>query len=303
MTARKPDRRDTAFTLIEVLVVIGIIALLIAILVPSLIKARLMAQQAACLCNLKQIGLGMVSYAQSNQGSMPAGPAEAMYWMNTKTPNNPQFSSTPKTESDWRAFMYEPWQWGGHRGLYEWLPDETWTKTIPETKVRPLTPYIYRSARLDSKTPVFECPADKGLDYWQKVDRYQDSNGQWTGWATLPYGRRPVHEMVGNSYVVYNWDDKAHTVEQAIGIRRDAGKIALVMEGVLYYDQRYFTYEATNPDDTVRQAGWHGFDRMYNILLLDLHGEFKFINKLAGGTNRAPGLRFLEYGFLMDYYR
>lgn len=65
---RKATQRQTAFTLVELLVVIGIIALLVAILLPALNKARQYAQSAACLSNLRQIGMGMLMYAQENRG-------------------------------------------------------------------------------------------------------------------------------------------------------------------------------------------------------------------------------------------
>jgi prepilin-type N-terminal cleavage/methylation domain-containing protein/prepilin-type processing-associated H-X9-DG protein len=57
-------RRNNGFTLIELLVVIAIIAILAAILFPVFAQAREKARQAACMSNLKQIGLGMMQYAQ-----------------------------------------------------------------------------------------------------------------------------------------------------------------------------------------------------------------------------------------------
>ena len=59
-------KKKKAFTLIELLVVIAIIALLLSIIVPSLGKAKDYAKRTLCMSNVRQIGLGLKIYAQSN---------------------------------------------------------------------------------------------------------------------------------------------------------------------------------------------------------------------------------------------
>ena len=76
------QRRYRAFTLVELLVVIGIIALLIGILIPVLGKARDSANKTACLANLKTIGQAMFLYANDFRDRLPNS-SEAETWNKT----------------------------------------------------------------------------------------------------------------------------------------------------------------------------------------------------------------------------
>lgn len=66
--ARQRTQKHQGFTLVELLVVIGIIAVIAAILFPVFARARARAYQTNCASNLKQIGLAMQLYTQDNDG-------------------------------------------------------------------------------------------------------------------------------------------------------------------------------------------------------------------------------------------
>ena len=59
------------FTLIELLMVIALIGLLASLLLPALARARSRAHQAACLSNLRQIGIAFLLYTDEHEGRFP----------------------------------------------------------------------------------------------------------------------------------------------------------------------------------------------------------------------------------------
>jgi len=127
------------FTLVELLVVIGIIAVLIGVLLPALNKARRQSKAAVCSNNMRQIAIAIINYANDNKGKLIIGEIDA-------DPSNDCYR--------------DGWGWAAELMHLKYLAAPNFFKNPAGTSASAAGEYI-------AGTSVFRCP--EGQDYEVKL--------------------------------------------------------------------------------------------------------------------------------------
>ncbi len=179
-------RRPRAFTLVELLVVIGIIAVLIGVLLPVLGRAQRQARMAACLSNQRQLIMALTMYTQENKGVFPGGPGYA-YWKDSSGNSTLTFFNGL---ASWDTNAFNP---------YSCNQDEKSGPTF-------LAKYVSNSKKIPA------CPAeldikDTGSDYtnyrtgyWYPMSLVYEPLQIWNGVAAQPSTKQTPQKLTKVKY-------------------------------------------------------------------------------------------------------
>ncbi len=255
------------FTLIELLVVVAIVALLLAILMPGLGRAREQAKRAKCLANLKELGVALHQYALEDAAEQPIPIHESM------------LRSVPFR--DWRTINW--FAWGGRSGQ---LPFRTEAGDVllsaegsgaelkPEydARRRPLNRYALAGIHESDTRALeqFHCPSDRGYPDHLDIDD-----------SPRPNAERACYDTLGNSYraslamvTMYNGDlsSAGHLSAGPWGHKLSSLRATsrLVLAGEPTFFNMIGRDDVNLPQpDPVLVTGWHRRTMEDNLLFCD----------------------------------
>jgi prepilin-type N-terminal cleavage/methylation domain-containing protein/prepilin-type processing-associated H-X9-DG protein len=177
---RRRHGRRAGFTLIELIVVIGIVTVLVALLLPAVQKVRAAADQMICQNNLKQIGVALHHY-HNNHGAFPPAytfdPA-----MVPKKPGKPGLgildkpSPKPKDPTDPNRaiiYTYPGWGWAAH--LLPYIEQDTLERSLDLTA--PVENFKNAPGR-KTKVKTYVCPADSGAGVFMVLSEINVALGE-----------------------------------------------------------------------------------------------------------------------------
>ncbi len=198
MTTGHSHKTGRAFTLIELLISIGVIAILIALIAPQLAGARESARQVACSSNLRQLAIGWTMYADAHAGRvMPlayfetgdTGGGDQIFWWGADG------STTGRIDHE-RGFMSPYLDDSLHESSVYECPAEPWGGYRAQTRSGEITStYGYNGYYLSPiKTPGWHMSI--GGQLWKRLSVIQDPSSLFIFADTLLPGRPPSNNAL-----------------------------------------------------------------------------------------------------------
>lgn len=242
----RTSRRLVGFTLIEVLVVVAIIALLVAILLPSLSRAREQTRMNLCKANQRQLITGILMYATEYK-TLPATQSTFYYWGYWPLPRAPELTKTH-------------WTWdgaggNGSGGSYSGPDDPNFIVDVPRRGT------IFRYTR---EAKLYLCPSDRPGKAEDTPlggggnGRLSYSMNAYIGYKPPEKMNRPVNE--GSGWKLY--DPEATPAYETVRSRTTwapAQMFVLVEEHPYYHSNRDYWEGNFNVSDKIVTRHMPGF--------------------------------------------
>lgn len=248
-----------AFTLVELLVVIGIIAVLIGILLPTLNKARSAGLRASCASNLRQFGVVYQFYLYDSKGVYPAVVTDPM----TYVAYDPAKGETA------------PWLWMG-RGM-RWMLEPYVSKA--------LAAQTQNSSQSGNNAGTYAQRSDGNAGiWWCPADNLNAGKFDHTSYAYSMSFYHSVDQINAMTTVPANYSNPVPSVGQKAGKARQSAQKVLVGE--------YNAFHYPFPND----GGWLGAkgDRQY--LFVDGHADLVRAKDLIPANDGNPNPNLTKDG-------
>ncbi len=241
--------RRRAFTLVELLVVIGIIAVLIAILLPSLKKARDAANRVGCMSNMRQIITATLNYVNDNDGYLPGpnwGTNLMPGWLYT-LPNGLPASVNARNKNEDKGVMTgQLWPYLQTKEVYH-CPADVGPFDIQNYPIRNLTSYLMNG----------EVSSNTNRQY--KITRFK---------------RAPRAVIFLEIREDSHWHDGSNYATEGIPNRHDGGGSVGSIDGSVQWVRAETLQQAKRAHDELKQANQYYCDpedveRMANYVEID----------------------------------
>ncbi len=233
-----PSRRPSAFSLVELLVVISIVAVMISLMIPALSTAREAAQSLKCMSNLRQLYPGFQTYVLDQRGYWTVhGYQDNILWSRIVTKNL------------------------GLRYIGEYkvnIDKQTWNDGSDQGYGAPL--YTYNKDAVNRKNLLMKCPTENFTNYWgaENATSYRYNSGNSLGYAM---GNTDAYTVSTNATYREKWGRiRDHDIKRTTSV-------AVIADGIP--GNGSYEYEAASLATLARFPNYHNGGN--NILFPDGH--------------------------------